>query len=472
MTEDREMSQLMRTGMAAVLASSEPSGDLPERMITAATARPGSAAGLSRTDARSGATGSAWQRWWLPAVAAIGAAVLIVAAVFGVRMLHSDDRSASVDQPVSPPAPSAPVTAPTPQPTPHRTSAGEPDGAVPAGFRAVDLTWVSTTEGWALGTAPCAQAPCTSIVRTDDGGRSWVGVPAPIAELTGDSCNGRCVSHLRFANRLVGYAFGPDALFMTTDGGRSWNRQPGGAYALEISDDTVLRVVNTCIPGCPFQAQRSAIGSTSWQLLTLPAGGQTVGVQLVRNGSNAVIATFAHVTGGAGITTSTLFTSADDGTTWAVRKEPCPQTAGSGAADRLSEVDTTAVAVAGDASLTVLCTPRAGIDHPFTMTSTDGGAHFSRGSQLGATYGGELAAASASMLLASTDVLYRSTDGGNSWHKVSEIGAGPGRISFVGFESTEVACAIGAPPSSATVGSATVWTSTDAGATWASHTFR
>jgi photosystem II stability/assembly factor-like uncharacterized protein len=106
------------------------------------------------------------------------------------------------------------------------------------------------------------------------------------------------------------------------------------------------------------------------------------------------------------------------------------------------------------------------------MTSTDGGAHFSRGSELGATYGGELAAASASTLLASSDLLYRSTDGGNSWHKVSETGAGPGRISFVGFESTEVACAIGAPPSSATVGSATVWTSTDAGATWASHTFR
>jgi photosystem II stability/assembly factor-like uncharacterized protein len=299
-----------------------------------------------------------------------------------------------------------------------------------------------------------------------------VGVPAPIAELTGDSCNGQCVSQLRFANRLVGYAFGPDALFMTIDGGQSWNRQPGGAYALEISDDTVLRLVNTCVPGCPFQAQRSAIGSTSWQLLNLPAGGQTVGVQLVRNASYAVIATFAHVTGGAGITTSTLFTSADDGTTWADRKEPCPQTAGSGAAKRQREVDTTAVAVAADTSMTVLCTPRAGIDHPFTMTSTDGGAHFSRGSQLGGTYGGELAVASAATLLASTDVLYRSTDGGNTWHKVSETGAGPGRISFVGFESPEVACAIGAAPSSPTVGSATVWTSTDAGATWVSHTFR
>src|SRR6204780_4708777 len=53
-------------------------------------------------------------------------------------------------------------------------------GPVPAGFAATSVTFVSEDEAFVLGTAPCAQAPCTSIVRTLDRGASWVGLPAPI----------------------------------------------------------------------------------------------------------------------------------------------------------------------------------------------------------------------------------------------------------------------------------------------------
>jgi hypothetical protein len=48
-----------------------------------------------------------------------------------------------------------------------------------------DLTFVSDDQGWALGTAPCSSNPCTSLVRTSDGGRSWVGIRPPVVGLVG-----------------------------------------------------------------------------------------------------------------------------------------------------------------------------------------------------------------------------------------------------------------------------------------------
>ena len=52
-------------------------------------------------------------------------------------------------------------------------------GPVPRGFEPVSMTFVSGSDGWVLGTAPCTHKPRTSIVRTTDGGRSWAGIPAP-----------------------------------------------------------------------------------------------------------------------------------------------------------------------------------------------------------------------------------------------------------------------------------------------------
>src|SRR5271167_2360425 len=68
---------------------------------------------------------------------------------------------------------------------PARPTAGTPvsgaplAGPVPAGFAATSVTFVSADEAFVLGTAPCAHAPCTSIVRTLDRGATWVGLPAP-----------------------------------------------------------------------------------------------------------------------------------------------------------------------------------------------------------------------------------------------------------------------------------------------------
>ncbi|MEO7288376.1 MAG: hypothetical protein ABI140_15755, partial [Jatrophihabitantaceae bacterium] len=322
------------------------------------------------------------------------------------------------------------------------------------------------------GTAPCAQAPCTSIVRTRDGGQSWVGIHAPVAELFGhNDCADNCVTSLRFASPLIGYAFGPSALYLTTDGGNSWIKQPGNAYALEIANGTVLRVTDrnsggaNCgiYAGCPFKVQRAEVGSTRWQDESLPAGGPTlVGLSLVRTGHLAVLTTFGHVAGGAQSARSALYLSGDDGSHWSLQPDPCPAQSGG------NELDTRATTTAADGSISVLCSSRAPGGGQFTMTSTDGGAHFNAApASLGTVTGNALGAASATTLLVSLDRLYRSTDGGRSWHPVS----GPSQASYIGFESGSVGRVLG-PVAQGSLGSATVWTTRDAGANWTSHTFR
>lgn len=78
-------------------------------------------------------------------------------------------------------------------------------------FQAEDLTFVSTEDGWALGSADCLSGGgiCTALVRTTDGGRTWHSMKAPSVNLPNvHSCAAPCVNGIRFANQEIGYAFG------------------------------------------------------------------------------------------------------------------------------------------------------------------------------------------------------------------------------------------------------------------------
>ncbi|HEX8768682.1 MAG TPA: hypothetical protein VF714_09945, partial [Jatrophihabitans sp.] len=473
MSTEREPAALLREALAAEARTVTASRAFTDRVIGAAQlsshtvatpvvpdSLPHSFAGSFADDAER-AGQPAWRGWLLPAAAAAAVVALLAAVLVGVSLLAPDPIPPAAPLSESP-APStgapAPTSTGTPStssttagPKPSATGSGAPStpaqgalpggGPVPAGFRAVDLTWVSTDIGFALGTAPCATAPCTSIVRTADGGKSWVGLPAPKAMLSQtDTCSGYCdmVSHLRFANAEVGYAFGFNSLFLTTDGGRHWSKQQASsAYALEIVEGAVLRVVGqapSCAPSCILSLQRSMIGDHNWQEVELPAGARSADAQLATNGRTVVLATLGHVAGGAKDATSVLFTSTDSGASWRKIGEPCPQI--SGAAD--GEIDTVAVTVAPDASITALCAPRGG-GAKFTITSIDGGAHFTVApASLGAAAGDVLGAATATTLLVSLDQLYRSTDGGGHWQRTGSGGKGPGAASWIGFENSSV----------------------------------
>ncbi|HJQ03178.1 MAG TPA: hypothetical protein VJ851_16395 [Jatrophihabitans sp.] len=469
MTDDRELSALMRDGMAAEAREISASAALTERLIRTSTAPKGSRV-------TGGRIGRGWQAWLLPVAAAVLVAVLVSTALVGGKLLHASRHqpgSSLAPQPgpstqqTSSPAPSpsgSTSTTPTVSPTQTAVPVG---GPVPDGFRAVDLTWVSTDQGWALGTAPCIQEPCTSIVTTTDGGKHWKGMPAPVADLTQlANClpTRACIGTLRFATPQVGYAYGPSALFMTTDGGRHWQQQTGGANGLEAADGTVVRVISNCLPGCTFRIERANIGSTDWTTVPLPAGGQTSAAQLARAGNRVALLTEGHVSGGAQHATSVLFTSTDGGASWNSRGEQCPQ--------GNVEYDSTAVTIAPDGSITILCGARNNTERHFTMTSTDGGAHFTAApTVLGSATGNGLGAASASTLLVSLDLLYLSTDGGRTWGRVDKLpGGGPLQADYIGFETGTVGRVL-ETDANGEVGATTVWTTTDAGRSWTSHTF-
>ena len=209
----------------------------------------------------------------------------------------------------APPQPSAPTTAAGPVLPPAAAPAG---GPVPAGFEPSSVTFVSPTEGWVLGTAPCSSAPCTSILRTLDAGATWQGIPAPRTALSeGVSQNpGSGVSQLRFANPSDGWAFGPD-LWATHDGGSTWQAVtlpgvPAGStvMALEASAGTVTAVVTDGDGN--LRIESSPVGQDAWALspVSVPIGAGPVPVpQLVLQGSSGwMVEVDRTVIGGARLT--------------------------------------------------------------------------------------------------------------------------------------------------------------------------
>jgi hypothetical protein len=416
------------------------------------------------------AAARSWRTWGLPLIAA-GAVAAVAATVVGLN--SGRDQHDAVPPPATqvhtggvtaPPTSAVPTTSAGPVTSAPRNAPDLVD------LHIGDLSFVGADRGWVLGTAKClngSAAACSAMARTTDGGTSWTSMKPPPANVSSGTggCADPCVTGIRFATPTIGYAFGPTALFLSTDGGASWHRQAGGAVALETLDGNVIRVSTQCVPGCPYQVQTSPIGSATWQRRASIEAGISPGVILRRAGHSAYLAVLGHTSGGAQAATTALWVSTDDGAGWADRGEPCPQNL-----PGYGELDTSQVATAADDSVTVLCTPRMqGTAWAFTMTSTDGGRTFTRGylKALGGGQSAVLAAASANVLLVSLpDGTYRSTDGGQHFARTSNPngGAAPGPVSWLGFESATLGHALSAD-------GRTLWTTRDAGATWTSLTF-
>ncbi len=105
-------------------------------------------------------------------------------------------------------------------------TAGAIPGTTPAphGFIANAISWISPTQGWVLGAAPCSAGTCADVLGTTDAGSSWHlvgsiagGLPAP------QQSGATGVSEIRFATAKVGFAYGPD-LWRTADGGKTWSK--------------------------------------------------------------------------------------------------------------------------------------------------------------------------------------------------------------------------------------------------------
>lgn len=441
---------------------------------------------------------------WLSAVAlrpvAVAASVLAVvgATAGGVALVHnlnqgsgtgaghvsgsSRSATATATVPSTAPPTSLGVSAPPPgtgsgSAVPTSTAVRPTTGPVPKNFAVTDLSFVSADTGWALGTTPtCANEPCTSLLRTVDGGKHWVGLAPPVVDLaTVRGCtSSNCVSGVRFANAHVGYLFGPKALYLTVDGGVNWSRQSGGAEALEVAAGGVLRVTTTtagCPPGCTYRVQRADVGGPSWHtvLTTTSAGGD--GVALARAGDNAFVQVYGHTAGGGQSAHTAFYSSTDAGQHWTAFGEPCPQLAGPSV-----EYDATALAPSPSGSVAVLCSARTQGPDPFVAASTNAGRTFVAGTR-NADLSAPIAAASASVIFANVEPtgqpsgqLLRSSDGGKTWAVVAttpESSTFGGYVSqFLGFENATT----GRWVSSANP--YLVWTTRNGGATWTRNAFR
>ena len=415
----------------------------------------------------------------VPVILAVGALILA-----GCSSRGTSSKSVATTRPSS--TPTVPSSTPNVSSTTTTPAAPPPAGGpVAAGFRAQSATFVSADQGWVLGTAPCATAPCTSVVRTSDDGSTWSGIPAPTDGLENPqsaSTTPGGVSEIRFADNLNGWVFGPD-LWSTHDGGEMWSHITSGAGAarvvdLESSGGFVYVVTEQCsdqASTCPGQLWRSANTTDAFQSVATfnlaPDDGYTGPILAVHDATGYVVT--AANTGAIG--TPALWVTAN-GATWSPEPSPCPSQLGE---ISVAPVDTIRAAMlcsgqgaAGSSTKALLATSDGG--HSWVP---EGSAPPSGGD------GGTLSAANVSTLAIATSSavtqIYRSVNGGATWTTPLSLDDGGEGWGDFGFTDSTHGFAVHAPigryqtvsAGATSADTGTFYITSDAGATWSAVAF-
>lgn len=298
--------------------------------------------------------------------------------------------------------PRLPTRAPASATAPRHVQA--PAGPVPPGFGPESFTAINTRTWWLLGVAPCSSPPCTSILRTDDSGQSFVGMPAPRTIK---------VSQLRFANAADGFAFNSQ-LWVTHDAGADWHqvRLGGAVTELATANGWAYAVVRYGHKGAG-RLERAPLGSDTWTTLT---GAGSADAGLWAHGSDVLLQS-----GGAD-----LETSHDDGVRFtreaAPSSLPCD-----------FEVPAAPVVWAHCATGTESATWR----------SSDFGAHFRplSGPEPGLPNRSLFSAATARTAVVGYNTLLRTTDAGRHWSPVP--GTDVTAWQYLGFTDASHGVAVG-----------------------------
>jgi hypothetical protein len=338
---------------------------------------------------------------------------------------------------------------------------------VPAEFVAWSVTFVSDRQAYVLGDARCAHAPCTSLVRTLDGGGSWRGLPAPRATLlpetaTGDRTAPNAVREVRFANGQDGYAFG-GALWTTHDGARTWRRVAGLGVVLDLATDrhSVYAVTATCAAGSWSCHDLRLLSSPISADAFLPV---PIRFPAADHGADGTVST-AGATTVAQLNGATYVRAGIGG--WIQATEPCQSLGGGRVEPPASGRTLTAFCAEGAAGSTYLSVEQ----------SADLGRHWTPVPGRSVQFANEgrlhtsTSIASARVLaVAWANPLYGgglaiTPDGGRTWTHtpLPQTGAG---WRYVGARSATALVALPDPPA------AVLWTSNTAGRTWAPHPIR
>ena len=340
---------------------------------------------------------------------------------------------------------------------------------VPKGFQIRDLTFVSTTRGYGLGSVPCGVSRCTVVLQTDAGTQAWERAPAPQVRSSlpdGSGCPaGTCVSQVRFATDAqgeeIGYAYGPSYLLFKNG---EWTQQAVGrrVEALEAAKaGTVVRVLARA--GGGHYVQQSTVGSATWTTVhTILA--PTFNAVLRRQGARVLLVTYDNNPGaGAEPDVSDVRFSTDGGTTWSKgAHNPCD-----------TDSYFRSIALAKNRQVVVLCTRRAG--GSYVRLSEDGGVRFGPPRDLpkglDAT---QVAAPAAGGWLVAGDVpdeqaraVVASSDGGGSWQRVAteQVPTGTTASGYLDNSNGKTVWWIGGDPRF-------VWRSDNAGKDWTAARFR
>lgn len=307
---------------------------------------------------------------------------------------------------------------------------GADAGRVPAGFAPDSVSFVSASEGWVLGTAHCAHAPCTAVVRTTDGGHSWAAIPAPKFGLASSSGSAG-LDRIRFANARDGFASGSQ-LWVTHNGGARWARVrqvPGYIVDLEASAGSVYAASSK---SGRIAIYRSPAAANDWH--------RVVGLRAVSgSGGLGIITLYGKA---AWIILGDRVYASQTGRSWVRESVRCPRNWGIASIAAVSSHD-----------VTLLCAgePAAGSTQKRLYASSDGGTRFSSvGSVPSGGDGGVLAEPTTRHLFVATASgatwLDVSSDGGSHWGSELELHDGGKGWNDFGFTTAEQGAAIEGTP--------------------------
>ena len=357
----------------------------------------------------------------------------------------------------------------TAQPSPGTATPSTAPPPAPPNFAATSVTFVGTATGYLLGQAgtpgqcgPPKPYICTSLAGTDDGGKTWHGVSAPV---TGAAKGPNGVSQIRFYNTSDGWAFGPQ-LWATHNGGRSWQQISTGGLrvtALETAGQRVFAVWAQCsgtgaswAAGCTGQALYSAApGSNRWA----PVPGAAASLNLNGTASAAALmltGSRGYLLPPSGVLVSGPVSNAGGWAPVTGAVVPCLP----GAAQADGQPSGALLAAAGTSGLVLVC-PDAAAGR-VVYTSTDAGHTWQRAGLAPAVGTATSAAGTStgSIVLATTAGIEVSTDGGATWAAASGA-LPPGGFSYVGMTTADQGVAV---PADTSVHA--VWLTYDGGATW------
>jgi len=390
--------------------------------------------------------------------------------------------------------------APTPHATARATATPTPtrprptptaSATIPAGIQLTDVSFVSPTLGFALGENCRAAQSCLAVtLATADGGGHWRAAPAPVAAVGSTSVSAvpgesaDSVSRITFANPQDGWLWGP-GLFATSDGAATWTRvaTTGPVLALAAVGADVWAVQADCGGAgaggaCPLVLESAPLGGGSWSPVAgLPSVDGMAAALTATGGGDAWIEAVVPTAGGSG-TALLIYATADGGSTWVRRADPCP-TPPAGSADPL--------AAYGSATVWLGCVGQeaAGSQAKAIYTSADGGSSWTLAGSSGPSAAGVPAAQGrvpaggyldqlaltgpgVGWMALGRGTLVVSRDGGRSWTPAIAAGAvaaGSGilRVTFVAGSGWAIANGVSLPGGSA---AAVVYRTGDGGGSW------